>query len=34
VGVPRLELPLAPLWGATAMVLKTWLDLLESVRMS
>jgi len=33
VAVPRLELPLAPLWGATAMVLKTWLDLLESVRM-
>lgn len=33
VAVPRLELPLAPLWGATARVLKTWLDLLETVRM-
>jgi len=32
--VPRLELPLAPLWGATALVLKTWLDLLSSVRNS
>jgi 8-oxo-dGTP pyrophosphatase MutT (NUDIX family) len=32
LAVPRLELPLAPLWGATAMVLKTWLDLLASVR--
>jgi 8-oxo-dGTP pyrophosphatase MutT (NUDIX family) len=30
--VPRLELPLAPLWGATALVLKAWLDLLSSVR--
>ena len=29
--VPRLELPQAPLWGATAFVLKAWLDLLESV---
>ena len=28
---PRLELPLAPLWGATALVLKAWLDLLSSV---
>lgn len=27
--VPRLELPEAPLWGATAYVLKAWLDLLE-----
>lgn len=26
--VPRLELPEAPLWGATAFVLKAWLDLL------
>lgn len=26
--VPRLELPEAPLWGATAYVLKAWLDLL------
>jgi 8-oxo-dGTP pyrophosphatase MutT (NUDIX family) len=34
VAVPRLELPLAPLWGATAMVLKTWLDLLSGVRMA
>ena len=34
VEVPRLELPMAPLWGATAMVLKTWLDLLSSVRNS
>jgi len=33
VQVPRLELPLAPLWGATALVLKTWLDLLASVRI-
>jgi len=32
--LPRLELPLAPLWGATALVLKTWLDLLQSVRNS
>jgi len=32
--VPRLELPLAPLWGATAMVLKTWLDLLSKVAIS
>lgn len=30
--VPRLELPQAPLWGATAFVLKAWLDVLrESV---
>lgn len=34
VAVPRLELPLAPLWGATAMVLKAWLDLLGTVRMA
>ncbi|MDR3669281.1 MAG: NUDIX domain-containing protein [Holophaga sp.] len=34
VAVPRLELPAAPLWGATALVLKTWLDLLTSVRIS
>jgi len=27
--VPRLELPQAPLWGATAFVLKAWLDLLK-----
>lgn len=26
--VPRLELPQAPLWGATAFVLKAWLDAL------
>jgi 8-oxo-dGTP pyrophosphatase MutT (NUDIX family) len=29
--VPRLELPEAPLWGATALVLKAWLDVLEKV---
>lgn len=29
--VPRLELPQAPLWGATAFVLKTWLDVLRKV---
>ena len=29
---PRLELALAPVWGATARVLKTWLDVLSSVR--
>lgn len=29
--VPRLELPEAPLWGATAFVLKHWLDALGSV---
>jgi 8-oxo-dGTP pyrophosphatase MutT (NUDIX family) len=34
LAVPRLELPGVPLWGATAMVLKTWLDLLSSVRIS
>lgn len=27
---PRLELELAPLWGATAFVLKAWLDLLRT----
>lgn len=27
--IPRLELPLAPLWGATALVLKAWLDVLR-----
>lgn len=27
--VPRLELPEAPLWGATAFVLKAWLDVLR-----
>lgn len=27
--VPRLELPEAPLWGATAFVLKAWLDILQ-----
>jgi 8-oxo-dGTP pyrophosphatase MutT (NUDIX family) len=32
--VPRLELPLAPLWGATALVLKRWLDLLSAVDVS
>lgn len=31
LAVPRLELPEAPLWGATALVLKRWLDLLSSV---
>lgn len=29
--VPRLELPQAPLWGATAFVLKAWLDVLAGV---
>jgi 8-oxo-dGTP pyrophosphatase MutT (NUDIX family) len=29
--VPRLELPEAPLWGATAFVLKAWLDALAGV---
>lgn len=29
--VPRLELPDAPLWGATAYVLKAWLEVLEKV---
>jgi 8-oxo-dGTP pyrophosphatase MutT (NUDIX family) len=28
--VPRLELPQAPLWGATAFVLKAWLDVLKN----
>ncbi|WP_306591553.1 NUDIX domain-containing protein [Geothrix sp. 21YS21S-4] len=28
--VPRLELPQAPLWGATAFVLKGWLDVLKA----
>ena len=28
--VPRLELPQAPLWGATAFVLKAWLDVLRA----
>ncbi len=28
--VPRLELAPAPLWGATAFVLRAWLDLLEA----
>lgn len=28
--VPRLELPQAPLWGATAFVLKAWLDGLKA----
>ncbi len=27
--VPRLELPQAPLWGATAFVLKAWLDVVK-----
>ena len=30
--VPRLELAPTPLWGATAMVLKAWLDVLSTVR--
>lgn len=29
--IPRLELPQAPLWGATAFVLRTWLDVLKEV---
>lgn len=29
--VPRLELPRVPLWGATAFVLKAWLDVLAKV---
>jgi len=29
--IPRLELDLAPLWGATATVLKAWLDVLSTV---
>jgi 8-oxo-dGTP pyrophosphatase MutT (NUDIX family) len=33
VPLPRLELPAAPLWGATALVLKRWLDLLSSVEI-
>lgn len=28
--IPRLELPGVPLWGATAFVLKAWLDLLAN----
>ncbi|BDU72142.1 hypothetical protein METEAL_13160 [Mesoterricola silvestris] len=28
--IPRLELPMAPLWGATAFVLKAWLDVLRN----
>ena len=28
--VPRLQLPQAPLWGATAFVLKAWLDVLKA----
>jgi 8-oxo-dGTP pyrophosphatase MutT (NUDIX family) len=28
--VPRLELPQAPLWGATAFVLRAWLDVLAA----
>ncbi|BDU76211.1 NUDIX hydrolase [Mesoterricola sediminis] len=32
VHVPRLELEPVPLWGATALVLKSWLDVLSSVR--
>ena len=32
--VPRLELPQAPLWGATALVLKAWLDLLKTCHNS
>ena len=30
LNVPRLELPQAPLWGATAFILKAWLDLLKA----
>lgn len=30
VQVPRLQLPEAPLWGATALVLKAWLDILRA----
>lgn len=29
--IPRLELPQAPLWGATAFVLKSWLDVLRTI---
>ena len=29
--IPRLELGIGPLWGATAMVLKAWLDVLSTV---
>ncbi len=29
--IPRLELPQAPLWGATAFVLKAWLEVLREV---
>jgi 8-oxo-dGTP pyrophosphatase MutT (NUDIX family) len=29
--LPRLELATAPLWGATALVLKSWLDVLGTV---
>jgi hypothetical protein len=29
IEVPRLELPQAPLWGATAFILKAWLDVLK-----
>ncbi len=29
--VPRLELPQAPLWGATAFVLKAWLNVLRGI---
>ena len=31
--VPRLELPQAPLWGATAFVFKAWLDLLAGIQV-
>jgi hypothetical protein len=31
IQAPRLELPQAPLWGATALVLKAWLDVLAAV---
>lgn len=31
--VPRLELPQAPLWGATAFVLKAWLDILKQAQV-
>ena len=31
IEAPRLELPQAPLWGATAFVLKKWLDVLSRI---
>jgi hypothetical protein len=32
--IPRLELPQAPLWGATAFVLKAWLDVLKGTKLT